>query len=418
MRTMELDLAGHRIRRIRISGGTSLEGQDLYVDPQDVGAIVSSEAAIRLVRVAAVHPGDPVRFGPVLDVVEPRAKEDSQGSAFPGWTGSPSAAGQGRTHVLSGMAVAAVGRMAGVQEGIVDMGVEARPYSPFSRTCNLVLVFEAAEGADRLAVDGAIRKSLLRIAERLAALGRSQEPEYSGKWVWPPPASSLPRAALVYQVQSQGDLRRTFVYGRPADSMLPTLLNPLEVLDGAVVSGNFVLPSNKTCTYIHQNHPLILEMLRRHGADLTLAGVILTNEASQMSDKEKSAQVVEKMARSLHIQGVVINQEGGANTLSDVMLLCRLLTQSGIKTVLLVNEFAGSDGKTPSLAETTAEATAIVSTGNNDHRIPLPPREEFIGFFPLQGIEGDAAGEITAPLARIYASTNQLGYNRLSCRTR
>jgi glycine reductase len=89
-----------------------------------------------------------------------------------------------------------------------------------------------------------------------------------------------------------------------------------------------------------------------------------------------------------------------------------------MKTVLLVNEFAGSDGKTPSLAETTAEATAIVSTGNNDHRITLPSRKEFIGFSPLQGIEGDVAGEITVPLARIYASTNQLGFNGLSCRTR
>ncbi len=47
-----------------------------------------------------------------------------------------------------------------------------------------------------------------------------------------------------------------------------------------------------------------------------------------------------------------------------------------MKTVLLVNEFAGSDGETPSLAETTAEATAIVSTGNNDYRITLSSRKE------------------------------------------
>ncbi len=126
------------------------------------------------------------RIGPVLDVVEPRAKEDSQTSAFPGWTGPPGAARHGRTHVLSGMAVAAVGRIAGVQEGIIDMGIEAKPYSPFSRTCNLVLVFEAAEGADRLALHGGIRKSLLRVAERLAALGRSQEPDCSERWIWPP----------------------------------------------------------------------------------------------------------------------------------------------------------------------------------------------------------------------------------------
>jgi glycine reductase len=415
---MELELARHWVSRIRISKGTRLEGQDLYVDPEELEAVVGAETSIRLARVAAVHPGESGRIGPVLDVVEPRAKEDSQASAFPGWTGPPGAAGHGRTHVLGGMVVAAVGRIAGVQEGIIDMGIEAKPYSPFSRTCNLVLVFEAAEGADRLAMDGAIRKSLLRVAERLAALGRSQAPDCSERWIWPPGESSLPRTALVYQVQSQGDLRRTFVYGQPADSILPALLNPLEVLDGAVVSGNFVLPSNKNCTYIHQNHPLVLEMLRRHGSDLAFAGVIFANEASLLADKERSAQFVEKLARFLSVQGVVINQEGGANTLADVMLLCRLLTQSGMKTVLLVNEFAGGDGKTPSLAETTAEATAIVSTGNNDHRITLPPRKEFIGFFPLQGIEGDVAGEITVPLARIYASTNQLGFNGLSCRTR
>jgi len=413
-----LELVKHRVSRIRISKGTRLEGQGLYVDPEEVEAVVGPETSIRLVRVVAIHPGESGRIGPVLDVVEPRAKEDSQASAFPGWTGPPSAAGQGRTHVLSGMAVVAVGRIAGIQEGIIDMGSEATSYSPFSRTCNLVLVFEAAEGADRPALDEAIRKSLLRIAERLAAVGRGQEPDCSEKWIWPPGASALPRAALVYQVQSQGDLRRTYVYGQPADSILPTLLNPLEVLDGAVVSGNFVLPSNKNCTYIHQNHPLVLEMLRRHGSDLTFAGVILSNEASLMPDKERSAQFVEKLARSLNVQGVVINQEGGANTLADVMLLCRLLTQSGMKTALVVNEFAGNDGKTPSLAETTAEATAIVSTGNNDHPITLPPRKEFIGFSPLQGIEGDVAGEITVPLARIYSSTNQLGFNNLSCRTR
>jgi glycine reductase complex component B subunit alpha and beta len=415
---MELELVRHRVSRIRISKGTRLEGQGLYVDSEEVEAVVGPETSIRLVQVAAIHPGESARIGPVLDVVEPRAKEDSQASAFPGWTGPPSPAGHGRTHVLSGMAVAAVGRIAGVQEGIIDMGSEGRSYSPFSQTCNLVLVFEAAEGADRLALDGAIRKSLLRIAERLAALGRGQEPDCSEKWIWPPGASSLPRAALVYQVQSQGDLRRTFVYGQPADSILPALLNPLEVLDGAVVSGNFVLPSNKNCTYIHQNHPLVLEMLRRHGLDLAFAGVILAHEASLLPDKERSAQFVEKLARFISAQGVVINQEGGANTLADVMLSCRLLTQSGMKTALLVNEFAGSDGKTPSLAETTPEATAIVSTGNNDHRITLPSRKEFIGFSPLQGIEGDMAGEITVPLARIYASTNQLGFNSLSCRTR
>ncbi len=415
---MTFELAKHSIREIRLGKGTRLDGPVLVVDPDDIAAVVREEVSVRLGRVATAHPGESLRIGPVLDTVEPRAKEDPQGSAFPGWTGPPEIPGQGRTHVLSGMAIVAAGRMGGVQEGIIDMGPEAGPYSPFSRTNNLVLVFEAAGGADRPAVDGAIRRSLLRVAEKLASLAWSHAPDSIESWCWPLPPCPKPRAALVYLVQGQGELRRTYLYGRPVDTLSPTLLNPLEVLDGAIVSGNFVLPSNKTCTYIHQNHPLILEMLRRHGVDLTFSGMILANEASQMADKERSAQSVESLARRLEAQGVIINQEGGANTVTDVMMLCRLLHRSGIKTVLLVNEFAGGDGTTPSLAETTPEATAIVSTGNNDHRIILPARKEFIGFPPIAGIEGNGAGEITVPLSRIYASTNQLGFNTLSCRTR
>ena len=62
-------------------------------------------------------------------------------------------------------------------------------------------------------------------------------------------------------------------------------------------------------------------------------------------------------------------------------------------------------------------ATAIVSAGNNDHPLTLPAVDRFIGFPPVQGIEGDPAGSITVPLSRIYASTNQLGFNNLSCRS-
>jgi glycine reductase complex component B subunit alpha and beta len=223
---------------------------------------------------------------------------------------------------------------------------------------------------------------------------------------------------LIYLIQSQGDLRRTYVYGQPADPFLPTLLDPLEVWDGAVVSGNFVLPCNKTCTYIHQNHPVIAEMFHRHGSDLSFAGVILVNEMSRLEDKERSAQFAAKLVRLLGAGGAVINQEGGGNTVTDVMMLCRLLASQGVKTVLLVNEFAGPDGKTPSLTETTLEATAIVSSGNNDQPIPLPRVDRFVGFPPVPGIEGDLCGGVTLPLSRIYASTNQLGFNTLSCQSR
>ena len=412
-----LELLEHEIREIRMGEPSRLKGGILQVNPEDIRAIVARKPGIRIVRVEAVAPETSVRLAPVLDVVEPRAKEDREASAFPGWTGPPGGAGRGPTHILKGTAVVAVCRLPGVQEGIIDMTAEAAPFCPFSRTRNLMLAFEPDPDTERAAADEAVRKSLLGVAEFLGGLARGMEPSRTQFLQWPLPLCSLPRAGLVYLVQSQGDLRRTYVYGQPVDRILPTVLDPLEVLDSAVVSGNFVIPSNKSCTYIHQNHPLILEMLARHGREVNFSGVILANEMSRLGDKERSAAFVVKLARLLNAEGVVVNQEGGGNTLTDVMMVCRLLKREGISTVLVVNEFAGEDGTTPSLTETTPEATAIVSTGNNDHQITLPAVKEFIGFPPFPGVEGDLSGEITVPLSRVYGSTNQLGFNTLSCTT-
>ncbi|MGE5843245.1 MAG: glycine/sarcosine/betaine reductase component B subunit, partial [Deltaproteobacteria bacterium] len=146
---MTLELVIHSVEDIRLAGPSRLEGRTLFVDPRELEAIVSQTGEVMLAESAAVHPGERVRLAPVLDVVEPRAKEDPKVKAFPGWTGPPVSAGHGRTHVLKGMAVAAVGRIAGAQEALLDMGPEADAYCPFSRVHNLVLVLQAVEGLDR-----------------------------------------------------------------------------------------------------------------------------------------------------------------------------------------------------------------------------------------------------------------------------
>jgi hypothetical protein len=143
---MKLELAFHLVENIRLAGPSRLEGRTLFVDPARIEAMVGADGPVRLTGAVALHPGERVRTAPVLDVVEPRAKEAPETSAFPGWTGPPVTSGHGLTRVLSGMAVAAVARLPGAQEGLIDMSPEATPYSPFSRTRNLVLLFEQAAG--------------------------------------------------------------------------------------------------------------------------------------------------------------------------------------------------------------------------------------------------------------------------------
>lgn len=412
---MKLELAHHRVEGLTLQGATRLEGSHLYLDPHEVRSLIPAESPIHLKSLAVAAPGSGKRMAPVLDVVEPRAKAMPGDSAFAGFNSLPCGAGEGLTHVLSGLAVMAVASLPGAQEGVVDMSPEAADFCPFARTLNLVLDLGVKPEASRLAADEAVRALTLTLAEKLAALARGQEPDAVEGWERGPASPDLPRVVLVYLVQSQGDLRRTYLYGHPADNILPTMLDPLEVLDGAVVSGNFVMPSNKTCTYIHQNNPLIRELLTRHGRDLNFLGVVIANEMSRMVDKERSAAMAAAMVRSLGAEGAVINQEGGGNTITDVMMLCRRLEGDGVKTVMVLNEFAGEDGTTPSLTETTPEALAIVSTGNNDHRVDLPPAKELIGLESIPGVQGDLHGHISLPLGRLHSSTNQLGFNYLSC---
>ena len=412
---MRLEILNHRISDVRFSDWSRLENGVLFIECRSIESLISKE--IRLADLAIARPGESVRFAPVLDVVEPRAKEDSAETAFPGFFAKRPACGQGRTHVLKGLAVVGVARIRGAQEGLIDMQAGAAPFCPFARTLNLVLHLAPLEGIDPAGADRAIRESVLRVAEFLARLAVGREPERLESLEWPLPATHLPRSVLVYFVQSQGNLRRTYLCGQPMDERWPTVISPLEALDGALVSGNFVMPCNKTCTYIHQNNPLIREMSRQHGRVLDFAGVILCNEMSRLDDKRQVVQGAFDLCQALGASGVVINQEGGANTLTDVMMLCGKLERQGIKTVLLLNEFAGAGGTTPSLAETTPEAGHIVSAGNNDYRLDLPAVERFVGDETFPGIASPLTEAMVLPLTRIYSSTNQLGFNRLSCRT-
>lgn len=227
----------------------------------------------------------------------------------------------------------------------------------------------------------------------------------------------LRRIAYIYMLQSQGFLRDTFLYGRSVSKLLPTLIHPHEIMDGAIVSGNYVIPSNRNPTYLHLNNPIIKELYLQHGEDLLCIGVVVCNEHSRLEDKERTAHEVVEIIARLGAEGVIITKEGGGNADTDLMLMCRTCESRGIRTVLIGNEGAGRDGADPSLADITPEADAFVSTGNNDETIELDPAERLIGGGPLLGVTEDLRGRLTIPVARISGATSLLGYGMLTCKS-
>jgi len=426
---MRLELGRLRIRDVQFASSTRVAGGVLYVDRAAVEGIVCKDERIARASVEIARPGERVRIIPVKDVIEPRVKVRGAGGIFPGLVSKVETVGDGRTHVLSGAAVVTVGKIVGFQEGIIDMAGPGAEYTPFSGLNNLVIVCEPVADLPPHEHEAAIRLAGLKVAAYLGEAGRNVEPDEVDIYECLPLPEQvkaypgLPRVAYVYMLQSQGLMHDTYVYGVDAKKILPTLIYPTEVMDGAIVSGNCVSACDKNTTYHHQNSPVIHDLLARHGRDINFIGVVITNENVTLADKERSSNFASKLVEMLGAEGAVVSEEGFGNHDADLMMNCVKLENRDIKTVLLTDEYAGRDGASQSLADANSLASAVVSAGNANELIDLPPVKRVIGHPEAANViaggwDGSLAadGSIAAELQVIVGATNELGFSRLSAK--
>lgn len=222
-------------------------------------------------------------------------------------------------------------------------------------------------------------------------------------------------------LQSQGLLHDTWVYGVDAKQIIPTFIYPTEVMDGAIVSGNCVSACDKNSTFHHINNPIIEDLYERHGKDLNFCGVIITNENVTLADKERSSNFAANLAEQLGFDGVIISEEGFGNPDTDLIMNCVKIEDKGIKTVLVTDEYAGRDGASQGLADANPKADAVVTVGNANETIVIPPMDKVIGILETAdtiagGFEGSLRHDksIEVELQAIIGSTNQLGFEKLA----
>ena len=407
----------HHVRAVQFGPATRFSGGVLTVERVEAEALLS-HPALAAVRVSWASPGEAVRIVKVLDAVEPRSKGPGGGGVFPGFLGPAEPQGRGETHVLRGAAVVAAGYLPRAQEGVVDLSGPAAPLSPLGATHNLVVEFDPAEGAAWEAVDDALRRGLLRLAARLAEAALDAAPDAIEQVPAPDGSASagLPRIAAVTNLQTQGAFKDVFVYGRSFRAGRPILLAPGELDDGAVVSGQFGHPGLKNPTYLHQNHPVVEALRARHGRDLLLAGVVVCPEPVDQAGKERISAEAAELCTRLRLDGAVVTKEGAGNADADMALKMDALEDAGIAAVGLFAEMAGADGTGPPVVVPPERATAMVSTGNYDERLSLPPVDRALGGERLALLDLDATAALAVPTAVVYCSLSPLGWGRLTCR--
>lgn len=430
---MKLELLKAHVSGIAWGAKTALLSDGtLQVNKEELLKAVEDTEHFASIDADMARPGESVRIVPVKDVVEPRYKVEGSGQVFPGMISDVETVGSGKTFVLEGAAVVTCGRIINFQEGIVDMSGKGADYTPFSKTMNVVLVFEPVEDLEKHAYEEACRKAGFKAALYLArkAYEAGAAAAKTETFDLPPFAESmkaypgLPKVAYIYMLQTQGLLHDTYVYGVDVKKIIPTLISPTEVMDGAIISGNCVSACDKNSTYVHLNNPVIRSLYERHGKDINFVGVIITNENVTLADKRRSSSYAVKLATMLGVDGVVITEEGFGNPDADLIMNCRKAEKAGIKTVLVADEYAGRDGASQSLADVAKEADAFVTAGNANQVVVLPKLDKVIGFTDYVdiiagGFDGSLRpdGSIEVELQAITGATCELGFTRLGADT-
>ena len=428
---MKLELLKAHVKNVEWGAKTALSAGVLTVDKAELLKTVADEN-FRNVDAELARPGESIRIVPVKDAIEPRFKVEGSGQEFPGVVSDVETVGEGKTFVLEGAAVVTCGRIVNFQEGIVDMTGPGSDYTPFSKTMNVVLVFEPVDGLEKHEYEKCCRlaglKAALWLAQQVyeagAAIDESKTYEIPSFAESMKAYPGLPKVAYLYMLQTQGLLHDTYVYGIDAKRILPTIIHPNEVMDGAIVSGNCVSACDKNSTYVHQNNPVIRSLYAHHGKDLNFVGVIITNENVTLADKRRSSSYAVKIARMFGVDGVVITEEGFGNPDADLIMNCRKAENAGIRTALVTDEYAGRDGASQSLADAAKEADAVVTAGNANMLIELPKLDKVIGYQDYAnviagGFDGSlrADGSIEVELQAITGATCELGFTRISAET-
>ncbi len=405
-----LELAAVTVDRVEPTGAAGLDERTLTVDPDLLAELALREPAIGDAHIEIVHPGDGVRVANVLDAVAPQVKPADPDATFPGALGRLSLAGHGRTIRLDGVSVLVSCdlRAAGYTEAdelpdaFVDMAGPGADRSPFGGTANVVLTVSPARGVPAADLDRSIRRASLAVSRELALAVSEPAEAADVTSIGPRGGERSPAVCVILQVASEGPFLDTFLYGLPLQGLVPTVLDPREVLDGALTSGQYDWASTRNPTAFYQRNALIHELLAAEGGGLRFAGVVLAlGYLDSAFEKQRSAMLSARLARMLGAGAAICTTFQSGNSHTDTMLTVRACEELGIATTAIVAEINAG------LTDHVPEADAIASVGNEDELVPAWTPERIVG-------ANEARVGEPVPTTAYLGATSQMGDARLT----
>ena len=419
---MRLELAWSVVDDLAAGSATRLAGRRLEVDVDGLRALLSADARLARIRLDLVHPGERCRIGRVFDVIAPRAKLD--GDDFPGVLGAVARAGHGTTLALDGVAVVAtdqqtdnVGTLA-----VIDMAGPNAELSAFGRTHNVVISAWPAPGAERADYLAAVRLAALKAAVYLARAAREVKPDRVEGFELPPSPrvppelAHLPRVAYVFQIHSHQrptGVDEGILYGDPVRRMLPTIVHPNEVLDGAVLRG---FMGRSVTTWATQNHPMIRALYAEHGRTLWFAGVVVTVAQATEPERVRSAfMAADLVAHTLGADGAVLTKIGGGAPHVDMAQAASQCEALGVKTTAVVEDMSTDGSAEGMLLFDLPGVDSLVNVGSSQEPIMLPAMDRVVG---ADDLAPKLLGESRATYGGLCGAIEQVGLTRVMAEVR
>ena len=417
---MKLTWRIHRVQAVQWADETRLSTGALEVSRAQLKGELLKDERLTAVGLHLASPGESCRILPVFDVVEPRVKLEPAGADFPGVLTPVRPVGMGATRVLRGIAVDVLdpnpmpNRVPILDLRIAPVeGAEPAEQSRYSSLHHLVVVPTLNEGLDINERRNALRLASLRAAVFLAQHADGK-PDEEQTFELTPANESLPRVAYVFQLHSHQ--RPTvpgegLLYGDNCRHLLPTIVQPNEVLDGAVMRA---YDSMAMETYSIQNHAVILDLYRRHGRDLCFAGVVV-NVANQLPEERDRATVVagNLVKYALRADGAVFTKSGGGAPHVDMALAAERCEELGVKTTMLAWDLTSTDdGAEGAQLFSSPLLDAIISLGSNNIDIGLPAVERVIA--PSAELAERYQRDASVPALRAVGVMDHLGGSRFT----
>jgi glycine reductase len=424
---MRLEFKVVRVNRVEFGDATQIADGRLTLACAELRALLAADLRLAEVEIEITNPGDDCRIAGIFDIFEPRYKPDGRPN-YPGVSDPIGRAGHGTTVVARGCAVLLIGGLPARSAGVVDMRGPGAELSPFARTANVCITSRPGAGVAKSAYYRALKEAGAKASAYLgqaASQAQAQETEVydlvagSGD----ESGAALPRVAYIYTIASQQiptEAGEPILYGDNVRHLLPTVLHPNEVLDGAVVTPYWNFGG---VTYSAQNHPMVRELYRRHGRELTFAGVIAIIAAENETERKRNAIMAATLAReTLQADAVVMTKYGGGIPESVLMETYDACEDVGIKGTMVLWTHGGDGRIEGSLTFMSPRANAVVSCGITDELIHLPKPARVIGAAQIgpvlsidRGSEIYAANEAVRLTHQFMAGgIDQFGANRLS----